>query len=107
MLGTACNVSRAGFLLLVLVGKDHLAFQSFSGHFSHFTSDNFGLKATLYVIIGEFFRSGFRNGNNQNFFSRHFQDSKYVCEKNVFFGSLWSDFPTKLDLCGLHRIVER
>ena len=54
MLGTACNVSRAGFLLLVLVGEDHLAFQSFSGHFSHFTSDSFGLKATLYVIIGEF-----------------------------------------------------
>ena len=42
------------FLLLVLVGEDHLAFQSFSGHFSHLTSDSFGLKATLYVIIGEF-----------------------------------------------------
>ena len=54
VLGTACNVSRAGFLLLVLVEEDHLAFQSFSGHFSHFTSDSFGLKATLYVIIGEF-----------------------------------------------------
>ena len=53
--GTACNVSRAGFLLLVLVGEDHLAFQSFSGNFSHFTSDSFGLKATLlHVIIGEF-----------------------------------------------------
>ena len=46
--GHSCNVSRAGFLLLVLVGEDHLAFQSFSGHFSHFTSDSFGLKATLY-----------------------------------------------------------
>ena len=34
--------------------EDHLAFQSFSGHFSHFTSDSFGLKAALYVIIGEF-----------------------------------------------------
>ena len=54
MLGTACNVSRAGFLLLALVEEDHLAFQSFSGHFSHFTSDSCGLKATLYVIIGEF-----------------------------------------------------
>ena len=54
VLGTACNISRAGFLLLVLVGEDHLAFQSFSGYFSHFTSDSFGLKATLYVIIGEF-----------------------------------------------------
>ena len=54
MLGTACNISRAGFLLLVLVEEDHLAFQSFSGHFSHFTSDSFGLSTTLYVIIGEF-----------------------------------------------------
>ena len=45
---------RAGFLLLVLFGEDHLAFQSFLGHFSLFTSDSFGLKATLYVIIGEF-----------------------------------------------------
>ena len=27
-------------------------------------------------------------------FSRHFQDSKYVCEKNVFFGGRSSDFPT-------------
>ena len=25
-------------------------------------------------------------------FSRHFQDSKYVCEKNVFFGGRWGDF---------------
>ena len=44
MLGTACNVSGAGFLLLVLVGEDHLAFQSFSGHFSHLTSDGFGFE---------------------------------------------------------------
>ena len=49
----ATYVSRAGFLLLVLIGEDNLAFQSFSGHFSHFTSDSFGLKATMYVI-GEF-----------------------------------------------------
>ena len=36
-------------------------------------------------------------------FSRRFQDSKYVCEKNVFFGGRWSDFPTKLML-GLHYV---
>ena len=53
-IGPSQYVSRAGFLLLVLVGEDHLAFQSFSGHSSHFTSDSLGLKATLYVIIGEF-----------------------------------------------------
>ena len=35
-------------------------------------------------------------------FSRHFQDSKYVCEKNVFFGGRWSDFPTKLLLLTMH-----
>ena len=47
VLGTACNVSGAGFLLLVLVGEDHLAFQSFSGHFSHLTSDSFGFEGKL------------------------------------------------------------
>ena len=61
VLGTACNVSRAGFLLLVLVEEDHLAVQSFSEHFSHFTSDSFGLKATLYAIIGEFLPKRFRH----------------------------------------------
>ena len=47
VLGTACNVSRAGFLLPVLVGEDQLAFQSFSGHFSHLTSDSFGFEGNL------------------------------------------------------------
>ena len=40
----------------------------------------------------EHFRSGFRNGEQPELFSRHFQDSKYVCEKNVFFGGRWGDF---------------
>ena len=31
-------------------------------------------------------------------FSRHFQDSKYVGEKNTFYGGWWSDFSTKLFL---------
>ena len=34
----------------------------------------------------------------QKLFSRHFQDSKYVGEKNTFFGGWWSDFSTKLIL---------
>ena len=38
-------------------------------------------------------------------FSRHFQDSKYVCEKNVFFGGRWSDFPTKLRVIPEHTWI--
>ena len=43
-------------------------------------------------------------------FCRHYQDSKYVGEKNVFFGGRWSDFPTKLmlydkDYNGERRLV--
>ena len=31
-------------------------------------------------------------------FSRHFQDSKYVGEKNTFFGGWWSDFSPLLNV---------
>ena len=44
------------------------------------------------MAANEPFRPKFCNGNNQNCFLDTFQDSKYVGEKNTFFGGWWSDF---------------
>ena len=40
-------------------------------------------------------------------FSRQFQDSKYVGEKNVFFGGRWSDFsPLLFPLINQHETLQ-
>ena len=51
-------------------------------------ADKDGRKRTLSAHISQW--------EQPKLFSRHFQDSKYVGEKNTFFGGWWSDFSTKL-----------
>ena len=51
-------------------------------------ADKDGRKRTLSAQISQW--------EQQKLFSRHFQDSKYVGEKNTFFRGWWSDFSTKL-----------
>ena len=51
-------------------------------------ADKDGGKRTLSAQISQW--------EQPKLFSRHFQDSKYVGEKNTFFGGWWSDFSTKL-----------
>ena len=52
-------------------------------------ADKDGGKRTLSAQISQW--------EQPKLFSRHFQDSKYVGEKNTFFGGWWSDFSTKLN----------
>ena len=47
-------------------------------------ADKDGRKQTLSAQISQW--------EQPELFSRHFQDSKYVGEKNTFFGGWWSDF---------------
>ena len=60
------------------------------------------------IATNEHFRSGFRNGNNQNFFLDTFRIPNMYVKKMCFFGGRWSDFPTKLiPITVMHQVVQK
>ena len=62
-------------------------------------ADKDGRKRTLSAQISQW--------EQQKLFSRHFQDSKYVGEKNTFSGGWWSDFSPLLICIFIWRILLR